>query len=179
MRKADERARLVDLDVLKLEPVHRTLTPASVHDEAGGLWNAKAVQVRQSRALFVQLRQNGGVMMVRCRSHAQRSGHRWAFKGKATAGKVGRQIECDCRSCCLVVQGDQRGEGVGDGRCGWQPAKPLQLCSHVNNKQEKRRALASFDYGRAQGPGVMGCRLSQQQQHPSKPSYPDTRIHNT
>lgn len=37
LRKADERTRLIDFDVLKLEPVHRTLTPASVHDEAGGL----------------------------------------------------------------------------------------------------------------------------------------------
>lgn len=42
-----------------------------------------------------------------------------------------------------VVQGaKERGGRWTDGRCGWQP---LELCSHVNNKQEKRRALASFD----------------------------------
>lgn len=32
-----------------------------------------------------------------------------------------------------VVRG---AEGGWMDSCGWQPAKPLQLCSHVNNKQE-------------------------------------------
>lgn len=71
-----------------------------------------------------------------------------SFKGKL--GTVVRELECDGRSRCPRGQR----EGVGDGRCGWQPAKPLQLCSHVNNKQEKRCSLASF--GRYQGAGVPG-----------------------
>lgn len=71
-----------------------------------------------------------------------------SFKGKL--GTVVRELECDGRSRCPRGQR----EGAGDGRCGWQPAKPLQLCSHVNNKQEKRCSLASFD--RYQGAGVPG-----------------------
>lgn len=48
------------------------------------------------------------------------------------------------RRSVVLSKGPKRGVGDGwtDGRCGWQP---LQLFSHVNNKQEKRRALASFD----------------------------------
>lgn len=44
------------------------------------------------------------------------------------------------RQSVVLSEGPKRERGV-DGQlwmdsCGWQPAKPLQLCSHVNNKQE-------------------------------------------
>lgn len=64
-----------------------------------------------------------------------------SFKDKL--GTVGR--ESSSATVGRVARGARETKERGvDGRCGWQPAKPLQLCSHVNNKQEKRRALASL-----------------------------------
>lgn len=45
--------------------------------------------------------------MMGCSSHAQRSGHRWVFKGKL--GTVAREYECDGRSCCPRSQREREG----------------------------------------------------------------------
>lgn len=64
-----------------------------------------------------------------------------------------------------VAQGAKE-RGV-DGRCGWQPAKPVQLCSHVNNKQEKRSVLASWPAPGAQAQSAVSW----------VPRYQDTWVH--
>lgn len=139
LRKLDPGTRLVDWSVLKLEPVHRTLTTASVHDVVGGLWNAKWLEVRSAEQGSLsdlsdcsKRWRSDGEMQLPCE---KKRGTVGLLKGKARCGRK-RDRSATVDGC--VVQGVPEREGGEGWSMDVVDGNLQSICSHVNNKQEKQ-----------------------------------------